>query len=394
MLKKLMVSLLILSLVFLAACEGSKEGDDEDNLTLEQYLQQVKLPNNLEIAIDPETVVSAQEARIHEAGYWELDPETVSKHLLRGELVEMQPMAEGPWYHASGDTYDEYLSVYDNGKSAGIDESSAGGMSYVVHEKSENEKPLLIVDHPDPLPLSSQGKRSMAKSDYSSYADLTFMPYEEALAEVLEHMKQMGFPELAVSETYSMDVETQRKHYEYYVEERGIDPEFGPEDWTTADEKYIFFLRQVIDEIPVTHSSWTWGQGTGVGPAGNWMQSTWISAVYSPDGLQKMYAANMYRIKEELASEAMPVVSPVHALRTMIDEYSDLILEEKLTTTSMELVYVSVPKGKETFELIPAWMITIAEPYESDHSDEDSIKYNYRQYVVHAITGEKISGSR
>ena len=68
--------------------------------------------------------MSAEEARIHEAEYWELDPELVSKHLLRGELVEMIPMAEGPWYHASGDTYDEYLSVYDNGKSAGIDESS------------------------------------------------------------------------------------------------------------------------------------------------------------------------------------------------------------------------------------------------------------------------------
>lgn len=394
MLKKLMVSLLILSLVFLAACEGSKEGDDDDNLTLEQYLQQVKLPNNLEIAIDPETVVSAQEARIHEAGYWELDPETVSKHLLRGELVEMQPMAQGPWYHASGDTYDEYLNVYDNGKSFGIEESSAGGMSYVVYEKSETEKPFLIVNHPDPLTLSDQGRKSMAKSDYSSYADLTFKPYEEALAEVLEHMKQMGFPELAVSETYSMDVETQRKHYEYYVEERGIEPEFDLEDWTTADEKYIFHFRQMIDGIPVSNASWYWGRGTGTGPAGNWMQSTEINVVYMTDGFKDISAYNMYRIKEELASEAMPVVSPVHALRTMIDEYSDLIIEEKLTVTSMELVYVSIPKGKETFELIPAWKITVAEPYESDHSDEDSIKYEYRQYVVHAITGEKISGSR
>ncbi len=324
-LRRYLLGLLIVSIVILASsCEGSS--DHADDMTLSEYLKQAKLPNNFEIAIDPETVVSAEEARIHEAEYWELDPELVSKHLLRGELVEMIPMAEGPWYHASGDTFDEYLSVYDNGKSAGIDESISGGMSYVVHEKSETKKPLLIADYPDPLPLSSQGKRSMDKSDYSSYADLTFMPYEKALEKVLEHMNQMGFPELAVSETYSMDLETQRKHYEYYVEEFEIEPDFGPEDWTIVDEKYVFYFRQIIDGIPVSNASWYFGRGTGTGPAGNWMQSTEINVVYMTDGFKDISAYNMYRIKEELTSEALPVVSPVHALRMMVDEYSSLDL--------------------------------------------------------------------
>ena len=104
----------------------------------------------------------------------------------------------------------------------------------------------------------------MAKSDYSSYADLTFMPYEEALEKVLEHMKQMGFPELAVSETYSMDVETQRKHYEYYVEElEELNPISDPEDWTIVDEKYMFHFRQIIDGIPVSNASWYFGTRNG-----------------------------------------------------------------------------------------------------------------------------------
>ena len=37
------------------------------------------------------------------------------------------------------------------------------------------------------------------------------------------------------------------------------------------------------------------------------MQSTEINVVYMTDGFKDISAYNMYRIKEELASEAMPV---------------------------------------------------------------------------------------
>lgn len=386
-----------LILLIVSACEGPTEDDQRlEQTDLKIYLESVDMPKNLSITFDPAKVNSVTSAKKYTAAaFLELDADTVAKKLLRNDITEKKPMAEGPYFIAKSSSIEEYLIVYDGGKGFGIKGVTNGGLTYTVFKNGEHT-PTLIANSVGPPNLSEQSSKSMRRSDYSSTTDLSFASRSEALASVEELLSSIGFSEFKLIETYTMDLKTMKEHYNYYLEEMGSSENVLTYNLTVDDEAYMFHFRQQIDELPVNSTEWTLGKGTAEGPADRIMTGNpFISVTYQKHGVGDISAANFFDITNAKAGETESLISAVDAMKMLLGEYKDLILEEGTQVSSAELLYVSVPAkgGKEEaeFELIPAWVFTITKP----QYFEGSVRYNdYSQYVVNAITGEKLSGMR
>jgi len=208
------------------------------------------------------------------------------------------------------------------------------------------------------------------------------MSYKDALAAVEELLYDtLGFPELEVAEAYSMDLETMLEHYELYKAAEG-----GKEEITFSkdDECYLFLFRQVIDGIPVVNIYWkqaTFGEET--------VPVTYVIVYYTKDGVRDIYAIDLLDIIE--GGENKPLISAAKALHVVIDDYSEIILENETIVESMELCYVGVPVEKG-YELVPAWVFRIVETVKfTNQADGNVYSYDsYSYYVVNAITGDRI----
>jgi len=142
------------------------------------------------------------------------------------------------------------------------------------------------------------------------------MSYKDALAAVEELLYDtLGFPELEVAEAYSMDLKTMLEHYELYKKAGGKE-EIA---FTKDDECYVFFFRQVIDEIPIINIYWakaTFGENETT-------PVTYVTVFYTRDGIREIYAIDLLDIVE--GGENKPLISPAKALQVVIDDYSEII---------------------------------------------------------------------
>ncbi|WP_238187614.1 hypothetical protein [Paenibacillus sp. L3-i20] len=396
--KKITIVLLLTLLsLSLAACETSSNKNKlvkhED---LKIFLQTVKLPSNLSLSFDAGKVKSPTSAKTYSVNFMEFDPELVSQQLLRREIVEKKPMAEGPWYQTGDKSLQEFLIVFDGGKGFNIKDGVNGGLSYVTFKEGSDRKPTVIVSNAGPPNVSEQLDKSQRRSDYTSFADLSFMSYVDALTSAEKQLKDLNFPKVSVAEAYSMDVETMQEHFDSYVNDpRNSEENLKGISWSKDDEQYMIHFRQIIDNIPVTNVSWQWGNGTATGAAGNAMKDTNISVKYSKDGINTIHAANIYNVETAKVSKEEQLISAADALQVLLNEYAELILEKGTTVTTAELVYVSIPKD-DNYELIPAWTFSVAKPQlRIDQTNGTKTPYNdYSHYVVNAITGQKMSDMR
>lgn len=393
--RKVFILFSIALMIFVSACKGTQVETKPPEKDLESFLQTAELPKNLVISFDPANVSSVDSARTYTADLLELNPDIVVEELLREEVVEKMSYAEGPGFQTGDESFREYLTVFDGGKSFGSKESSNGGLSYTVHINGINRRPAVISNGIGLPDTNEQMRRSLRKSDYASFENLSFMNYTDALEAVKKQLHSIGIPELELAETYSLDVNTIREHYAFYLEENRDWDEIQEYIWSEDDEWYLFHFRQLVNSIPVVNLSWQWGQGTSVGAAGDIMMSTNVSATYTKDGVTGISAYNLFDIPNAIVGEEVQLIGAADALQVLLSEYADLLLEDGTTVLSAELVYVFIP-DKDSYKLIPAWIFGIAKP--SVWIDNDSgaeTPYNeYSQYVVDAITGKKISGLR
>jgi len=394
--KKTLILLLCLVLLTSAPACGKLQVNEErleellEIMDLGTFLQTVDLPDNFSIGFNAADVKSVDSAKIYKAVPLELDANEVAEKLLKREIVSTKVYAEGPWFETGDETFKEYLCVYDGGKSFGVDSGVVGGLVYSVvinGELIDSKQGMLIAGDPGPPDSIAQEWGYNLKSDYASFADLSFMTYKDALAAVEELLYDtLGFPELEVAEAYSMDLETMLKHYELYVESRS---DFGGEKaeeitLTKDDECYVFFFRQVIDGIPLANVRWQKVTiGMKVAPAPS------VKVYYTRDGVRGISAGGLYDIIE--GGEDKPLISGAAALKKVIDDYSKVFLENQTRVIAMELCYVGV-MAQDGYELIPAWIFCIAEatkvkdPVDGTENSYDSYSY----YVVNAITGDRI----
>lgn len=387
----------IVSMIFVSACEGTQANrKPSEKIDLEAFLQTAELPKNLSISFDPTKVLFVDSARIYTADLLELNPDIVAEKLLRREIVERLSYAEGPAFQTGDESFKEYLTVFDGGKSFGSgDGGNGGGMHYSAYVNGVVRRPAVIANYAGPPDMTEQLQRSLRRSDYASSKDLSFMNYTDALKAVQKQLYAIGIPELGLAETYSLDLDTIREHYVFYLEENRDSDEIQEYTWSKDDERYLFHFRQLINNIPVVNVSWHWGKGTSADASGGIMRETHVNAAYTKDGVTNISAINLFDIPNGIAGEDTSLVGAAEALQVLISEYADLILEEGTTVVSAELVYVSIPDEKK-YKLIPAWIFGIEKPNVLIDNDSGvKTPYNeYSQYVVDASTGTKLSGVR
>lgn len=394
--KCFLILLSIALLLLVSACQEEQVNRKfSENMNLESFIQSVALPENLTISFDPSEVRSISSAKTYTTKFLELDPDLVSKELLRGEIVEKMNYAEGPSIHAGDELFKEYLTVYDGGKSAGIDSGVNGGLSYIVDVNGSFNRPDIISTNVGPPDISEQLRRSLRRSDYASSTDLSFSNYADALDSVKEKLHKIGVPDFELAESYSLDLETIQEHYAAYLKENQNSDEIQEYTWTMNDEQYLFHFRQVIDSIPIINISWQWGQSITTNAVGYPMRETTVSATYTKDGIISIYASNLFDVSIAKVGEETSLLGAAEALQVLLSDYEDLILEEGTTVTSTELVYVSIPE-KDMYKLIPAWVFHIAKPqvWTGDNGDKGTPFNEYSQFVVDATTGHRISSLR
>jgi len=394
--KMCFILLVILSVMSVSACGEKTPSGQIQSLDLSAFLETAELPENLSISFDPSEVRAVSSARIYKANLLTFDPDAAAKEMLRMDVVDTQPTALGISFQTGDKFAAEYLTVFDGGKQFGVDSGVNGGLSYSMYINGPDHKSLVIANEAGPPSLNEQLSKSKWRNDYKSYADLSFMPYADALAAVEEKLAAVGFPQIGMAEAYSMDVETMREHYALYLEEnRNVEDRVEDLSWSQDDEGYLFHFRQLIDDIPVINVSWQWGKGSDNGPASNFMDPTTITVIFTRDGITQLYASNLYDLAAAESGEEQPLIGAAQALHVLLVEYGELLLEKGTRVVSAELCYVSIPAGGAS-ELIPAWVFATAKPglFRDPVSGAEFSYDNYSQYVVNAITGEKMSGIR
>jgi len=111
----------------------------------------------------------------------------------------------------------------------------------------------------------------------------------------------------------------------------------------------VFFFWQVIDGIPVINIYWkkaTFGENETI-------PVTYVAVFYTRDRIREIYVADLLYIVEE--GEDEPLISTAKALQVVIDDHSEIILENKTIVESMELYHVEFPV-ENGYELMPAWV--------------------------------------
>lgn len=233
------------------------------------------------------------------------------------------------------------------------------------------------------------------KSDYGSSVNLDFMDYTDALSGVEDILYAVGLPEVSVAETYSVDLDTMIEHYDLYLDSRssfGIDEEEDKYTWSKDDEFYLFFFRQIVDDIPLVGVSWPQAKGMPgeENDNPNEIGYTSIDVLYSKEGIIDLTTINMLDMIE--SGEEQPLINGSTALGSVIDSYSEILIGQKTELTSMELSYVTILVGENNYQLVPAWVFEIAEENEwKDPVDDTTTTYDeYSYYVVNAMTGARI----
>src|SRR5699024_1653199 len=182
-----------------------------------------------------------------------------------------------------------------------------------------NKLSIVIENSPGPPGNIAQEFSYNLKSDYESFANLSFMDYTEALSTVEDILYSVGLPEVSIAETYSVDLDTMFEHYDLYLDSKayfGIEEEDDKYVWSKDDESYLFFLRQMIDDIPLVGLPWPKIEGIPGGNTGssNVIGYTSIDVIYSKDGIVNLIATNLLDVEE--AGEKKSLINGATALKS------------------------------------------------------------------------------
>lgn len=371
--------------------EGATTSPDAGGTDLALFLQTVALPDNLTVSFDPDNVKTVASARIYTAREQLFDVEIAKKNLLRRAVIDSRVYAEGPWFETGDDSFREYLCVYHGVIKGGLTYSLVRDGVWLTTKLTD-----VIVDEPGPEDYYGYGgfESALKKSKFRSGADLPFMSFVDARAALLDLLHQTGFPEMEISETYTLDLATIEAQYERFLEESAAlypDREISHDTWSASDTSYLFLMRQLIDQIPVSDQGWQ-GQGAIMSPAGDPMPVSRTKVYWTRDGLAAIRAYDLYELLE--SEPEKPLIGPTQALQVLLEDLTQIIISRPTWLTSIELCYVSVPSGQdsESYTLLPAWVICLGEAQEIDWDDQSqaTIK-DYDYVVIDAISGRKLS---
>lgn len=388
--KKVFAFFCILLLVGCANVETEQINDNLDSANLDEFLSKVNLPKNFKLDFGVELVSEKTSANRYYASIFSVSEEKAIRTLLGDEELSTQVYALGPQFELIDESSQQYLTIYDGGKSFGVDSGVHGGLNYSYFVGGNDIYPTVISMMSGYRDETEQLLNYKDKTDYQSSADLAFTTYENALLKLEIIFEEIGLPDLDVTETYSLDLETMKKHYDAYKKDvTKIGDHLIEYQFSKEDEAYLFFLRQIIDDIPLSNVYWQ----SEIAEM-NEIYSTSVDALVNKKGITSMSANNLLDVKEKI--EEHELINKVTSLKKLIEHYSNTLMMDETKVISMELSYVAIHIEENKYELIPAWIYCISSnDVKVDPVTEEEIEFNtYDYFVQNAITGEQIKNAR
>ncbi len=374
----------IVMLAIFASCNSPGRVTDFNDMDSKTFLESIEFPQNLSIDMNLDDIKSVDTAKTYKADYATFDKQKLINAFIKNKVTEEKIWAEGPQVIATSGNTKEYLNMQDGGKSFGVENGAKGGFIYSRIVDDVFEDKLDTVANNDfvySTRYSVQKYRYNINADYSSYSNLSFLSYNAALTDIKNRLNMVGITEFDVDETYSLDLETMKSHYELYLKSEFCDEEMKNLNWTKDDECYIFSLTQLVDNIPIVNVQWIMPDGTKDSAVPNLMPSTSIKLIYDSRGMKEIRTSYIRNIVGEIESNHL--INLYEALNKLIHDYSLTILEDKVSIVSAKLCYLSIPKDG-MFELIPGWLFCSTKTEELDGETFIRCKYD----VVNAVTGK------
>lgn len=371
-------------LVMSTSC-NTPEKVDFQGMDSKTFLESINLPENLSIEIDLDKMKSVDTATTYKANYLFFDKQKLIDAFIKNSITEEKIWAEGPQVIASAENMREFINIYDGGKSFGIAETAKGGsfsFSRVVNDIHLLNKLNTVAHISFDNSLSGLKIKDSYNSNngYEPYRDLGFLSYEDALADIKRILNMAGIPQFDIDETYSLDLNTMKSHYDLYLKQ-GFDDNIKKIEWTKDDECYIFSFRQLVDNIPIINKEWHIPDGTKNSIFGNLMPQTHVELVYDHTGITYLNVYNMLNTIDE--TETNRLISLYEALNTLIQDYSLTILEDDIRIVSADLCYLPIPKD-DMFELVPGWVFGSTK----ESIIHGKVYFDYKYDVVNAVTGK------
>jgi len=374
--------IIIILLILVSCSESKKENDRFDDMDSGTFFENITIPEEVSVDINLDDIEYIEEAATYQANYTEFDQQQLIDTLIQHDIVEENIWAEGPQIIAAAPNIQESLNIYDGGKAFGVETGMEGGFSYwnIINDIGYGEQQLVAS-----LSFDDTDQEFVLNSDYASYSDLDFLSYDDALSDIKEVLDKVGMPPLEIDETYSLDVETMRSHYELYLNSIFVEEKDKNINWTKDHEAYIFSMQQLVDGIPIVNRGWLRPDGAKDAAFGNEMPVTTINLGYDQSGIRYISVYGILEVND--ANETNRLITIYEALETLIDAYSLTIIEDDLSINSAKLSYLIIPKD-DGFELIPGWMFrSVRSTLINDHTFNQ-----YKYDVVHAETGELYEG--
>lgn len=366
----------VVIILLIVGCEGEESNNDASS--------RVKLPERLEIAFDMEEVTEVKEAKIYTANLLELDPDVVANTILVESLVNEEINAFGFSYQTKGDVQEEYLTVYDGGKTFGVESGMEGGFGYWNHS-IDHPVNYQQVAHTSPGPpdQSTQFSLYQQNNNFQTFTDLDFISYSEAEQEIIDQLSSLGIDGVETEIVYGLDYETITTHYEHYLNLMAGSGEDAVQ-WTDDDEAYLFQFRQVVDGIPLMNDIWQ----TRILESDE-ITYTRLTAIYKESGIHTLEVVGFYETTD--ASESQTLIDQEEALEKLIDYYNTVLLKSATRIENMELTYISFLEDGN-YRLVPSWVFLISREEQTEPTEIDpALEYvDYQYHIINAVTGERI----
>ena len=364
-----LLCLLCVNLVSCAAAPNAK-----DYASLEKYLKDVSLPENLTLSFDPAEVASRGSATVYYVTPIRFSADRLIPALMIGDVSETVSYAEGMQYRSESAGVRDFLTVYDGGESFGTQSGTDGGFNYNLERGGvmAGYKLQSIISSSRVVSMSTLANPGLSREDYSTEGELAGPARSAALRDIVSRLSNAGAPELMVRSCYFMDLPTIKAHAEL----SGVEYEFGE-----ADEGYYFNFAQVVDDIPIMDIQWEQNVNGNVYPHGSTSGEVW----YTARGIE--YADFWNLVSLTGTGDTLPLISPSQAVEALIRLLSDVISEYKYNAVTMELIYVKLPSGGGTV-MRPAWSFDMIK---TERLRDGTDFQFYTSYVFDAATGELLS---
>ena len=153
--------------------------------------------------------------------------------------------------------------------------------------------------------------------------------------------------------------------------------QFQGNDWSEADDCYMFEFFCGIDGIPLSYQSWKRETTTYCG--------NYITAWYDTDGLLSVGVYYPW-VADEVAEEPDQVISAEEALQVVQNKIGNVITGQNQELQSLTLRYLYRQDG-DAWLLIPVWEAVI---HQASKDPDSWVPESCTYVTVDAITGKEI----